>query len=178
MGSIIFLSRCIDNLNERIGKAVYWLLLVAVVVCTVNALVRYSLDASSNAWLELQWHLFSSVFLPAAGYTLLRNEHIRIDVVSGRFGPRARAWIDIIGTIVFLLPVTLIVFWLSLPMVWESIANSEMSSNAGGLLRWPVKIMIPIGFLLLSLQGFSELIKRAAFLQGLHPDPGERRAHP
>jgi TRAP-type mannitol/chloroaromatic compound transport system permease small subunit len=177
MSAIIFLSRCIDQLNERVGKAVYWLLLIAVIVCTVNALVRYSLDMSSNAWLELQWYLFSGIFLPAAGYTLLRNEHIRIDVVSGRFGPRARAWIDIVGTIVFLLPVTVIVFWLSLPIAWDSFANTEMSSNAGGLLRWPVKIMIQIGFLLLSLQGVSELIKRAAFLGGMLPDPGERRGH-
>ncbi len=177
MEGLLSLSRLIDRLNEFVGGAVKWFLLVAVIVCTVNALIRYLFDNSSNAWLELQWYLFAGVFLPAAGYTLLRNEHVRIDVIIGRFSPQARAKVEIFGTLVFLLPVTLMIFYLSFPMVWNSFINTEMSSNAGGLIRWPAKVMIPIGFGLLSLQGISELIKRIAFLQGLIPDPGEKRGH-
>lgn len=177
MAGLLSLSRLIDRLNEFVGGTVKWFLLVAVIVCTVNALIRYLFDDSSNAWLELQWYLFAGVFLPAAGYTLLRNEHVRIDVIVGRFSPQARAKVEIFGTLVFLLPVTVLIFYMSLPMVWDSFINTEMSSNAGGLIRWPAKVMIPIGFALLSLQGISEMIKRFAFLQGLIPDPGEKRGH-
>lgn len=177
MTGLLAFSRAIDGLNGFIGRSVKWLLLVAVVVCAVNALIRYTFDMSSNAWLELQWYLFAAVFLPAAGYTLLKNEHVRIDVVTGRFNPRTRAKIEIFGTLVFLLPVTVLILYLSFPMVWDSFIHSEMSSNAGGLIRWPAKVLIPIGFALLSLQGISEMIKRFAFLQGLIPDPGEKRGH-
>lgn len=177
MNGLLAASRLIDAVNERIGKAVGWLILLAVVISTVNALVRYTFDSSSNAWLEAQWYLFSTVFLLAAGYTLQRNEHVRIDVVVGRFSPRVKAWIDILGTIFFLLPMSLIIMKLSWPMVVESYVRVEMSSDAGGLLRWPVKLMIPLGFLLLSLQGLSELIKRVAFLMGMIPDPGEKGGH-
>ncbi len=177
MAALLYLSRLIDRLNEFVGGAVKWLLLVAVIVCTVNALIRYLFDDSSNAWLELQWYLFAAVFLPGAGYTLLRNEHVRIDVITGRLTPQGRAKVEIFGTLVFLLPVTVLILYMSFPMVWGSFINSEMSSNAGGLIRWPAKVMIPIGFTLLSLQGLSEMIKRFAFLQGLIPDPGEKRGH-
>ncbi len=177
MAALLYLSRLIDRLNEFVGGAVKWLLLVAVIVCTVNALIRYLFDDSSNAWLELQWYLFAAVFLPGAGYTLLRNEHVRIDVFTGRLTPQGRAKVEIFGTLVFLLPVTMLILYMSFPMVWASFINSEMSSNAGGLIRWPAKVMIPIGFTLLSLQGLSEMIKRFAFLQGLIPDPGEKRGH-
>jgi TRAP-type mannitol/chloroaromatic compound transport system permease small subunit len=163
----------IDTLNDRVGRAVYWLILVAVLVSSGNAVIRYSLNTSSNAWLEVQWYLFSAVFLLCAGYTLRHNEHIRIDIVTGRFSRRTQAWIDILGGLLFLLPMAILILWLSWPMVQESWLRNEYSSDAGGLLRWPVKALIPIGFLLLSLQGLSEIIKRIAFLRGLIPDPAD-----
>lgn len=174
VGILLRLSALIDSLNEAVGKTAYWLVLVAVVVSAGNAIVRYTFDSSSNAWLELQWYLFSAVFLLCSGYTLLRNEHIRIDILAGRFSLRTQAWIDVIGTAVFLLPMALLIMVLSWPVVADSYRIHEISSNAGGLLRWPVKILLPIGFLLLVLQGFSELIKRTAFLMGLRDDPGAR----
>ena len=178
MSGLLAISRLIDAINERIGKAVYWLVLVAVIVSSGNASVRYIFSNSSNAWLEVQWYLFSAVFLLCSGYTLLRNEHIRIDIVSSRFSRRTQTWIDIIGTVFFLLPMSLIIMRLSWPMFMDSFLRSEMSSDAGGLLRWPVKLLVPIGFLLLSLQAFSELIKRIGFLQGLIPDPAGGTAGP
>jgi TRAP-type mannitol/chloroaromatic compound transport system permease small subunit len=171
-------SRLIDAVNERVGQAIYWLVLVAVLVSAGNATIRYTLDTSSNGWLELQWYLFSAVFLLGAGYTLLHNEHVRIDVVFGHLAPRKRAWIDLLGGIFFLLPMAIVIMWLSWPIFIESFARGEVSSDAGGLLRWPVKLLIPIGFLLLALQGVSEIIKRIAFLRGLVPDPSERHEHP
>lgn len=174
MRFLLRVSGLIDALNAAIGKAVYWLVLAAVVISTGNAISRYSLNLSSNAWLEIQWYLFSAVFLLCAGYTLLRNEHIRIDIITGHLSRRAQAWIDVIGSIFFLLPMAGFILWLSWPMFVESWVRSEVSANAGGLIVWPVKILVPIGFLLLTLQGLSELVKRVAFLQGLIPDPGER----
>ena len=171
MTLLLRMSRLIDALNERVGHAVYWLILVAVIVSAGNATVRYLFDMSSNSWLELQWYLFSAVFLLAAGYTLLHNEHVRIDVVYGHLPPRVRAWIDLIGGVFFLLPMALIIMVLSWPIVVESFGRNEYSGDAGGLLRWPVKILIPIGFLLLTLQGVSEIIKRIGFLLGRIPDP-------
>jgi len=171
---LLGLSRVIDGVNARIGRAVYWLVLAAVLVSAANASIRYIFSNSSNAWLEIQWYLFSAVFLLCAGYTLLRNEHIRIDVVTGRFSPRTHAWIDIFGTLVFLLPMAMIIMWLSWPMVQDSYLRHELSGDAGGLLRWPVKALIPIGFFLLSAQGISELIKRIAFLAGRIPNPAEK----
>jgi len=147
---------------------------VMVLVSSGNAISRYLLNVSSNAFLELQWYLFAMVFLLCAGYTLLHNEHIRIDVVSSRFSARTRAKIDIFGTVFFLLPVTLYITWLSWPIFVNAWVSAEISSNAGGLIRWPARLMIPVGFFLLSLQGMSELIKRIAFLRGLIPDPAER----
>ena len=143
-----------------------------------NASVRYAFDISSNGWLELQWYLFSAVFLLAAGYTLLHNEHVRIDVIVSRLSPRARAWVDLLGGVFFLLPMSIMIMVLSWPAVAESFARNEYSSDAGGLLRWPVKILIPIGFLLLTLQGVSEIIKRVGFLLGHIPDPLEMHRDP
>jgi TRAP-type mannitol/chloroaromatic compound transport system permease small subunit len=171
---MLALSRFIDGLNDRVGKAVYWLILVAVIVSAGNAVVRYAFNMSSNAWLEIQWYLFSAVFLLGAGYTLLKNEHIRIDIVLGRFSARTQTWVDVVGTLLFLFPMVGIILWLSWPMVLDSYVRHEISGDAGGLLRWPVKALIPLGFLLLMLQGLSELIKRVYFLMGLGPDPIDR----
>lgn len=173
MGLIRVFCRSIDALNRVIGKTFGWLVLVAVLVSAGNALSRYLFDQSSNAWLELQWYLFSAVFLLCAGYTHLRNEHIRIDIIAGLFSRRTQTWIDIVGGLLFLLPMTIIIGWLSLPMVEDSIIRREVSQDAGGLLRWPVKILLPIGFLLLTLQGISEILKRVLFLAGAGPDPAE-----
>jgi TRAP-type mannitol/chloroaromatic compound transport system permease small subunit len=171
MQVLLKISRAIDALNERIGRIVLWLVLVMALVSTANALIRYLFNESSNAWLELQWYLFAAVFLLCAGYTLLHNEHIRIDVVSSRLSARARLWIDVLGTVLFLLPVSIFVVWLSWPIFINAWASNEMSSNAGGLIRWPARLLVPVGFLLLSLQGVSELIKRIAALMGIIPNP-------
>src|SRR4051794_17909551 len=170
MKALLKLSRAIDAVNERVGRIVIWLILAMALVSTVNALVRYVFNRSSNAWLELQWYLFAAVFLLCAGYTLLHNEHIRIDVLSSRLSARSRLWIDVIGTVLFLLPVSIFIVWLSWPIFVNAWVSNEMSSNAGGLVRWPARLLVPAGFLLLSLQGLSELIKRVAALKGLIPD--------
>jgi TRAP-type mannitol/chloroaromatic compound transport system permease small subunit len=178
MNSLLMVSRAIDALNERVGRIVLWLVLVMVLVSAGNAVSRYLLNISSNAFLELQWYLFALVFLLCAGYTLLHNEHIRIDVVTSRFSARTRAWIDVFGTLFFLLPVALYIMVLSWPIFVNAWVSGEISSNAGGLIRWPARLVIPVGFLLLSLQGLSELIKRIAFLRGLIPDPAEKHVDP
>lgn len=175
MKPVLIISRAIDALNERVGRIVMWLVLFMAVISAGNALMRYALNMSSNAWLELQWYLFAAVFLLCAGYTLLHNEHIRIDVVSSRFSPRTRAMIDILGTLLFLLPVSTYIMWLSWPIFMNAWNTGELSSNAGGLIRWPIRLLVPVGFFLLSLQAVSELIKRIAFLGGHIPDPGEKR---
>jgi len=164
----MFLSvaRFIDKLNEKVADVVSWALLAAVVICAVNALLRYGLNMSSNAWLEIQWYLFSAIFLLAAPYTLKRDEHVRIDVVAGRFSRRTQAWMDVIGFLLFLLPVCLVILWYAVPYALLAYETGEMSMNAGGLLQWPAKILIPLGFALMILQGISEIIKRIAFLQG------------
>lgn len=167
MKFLISISRFIDALNEKIGHAVSWALLVAVLICTGNALIRYTFNTSSNAWLEIQWYLFSAIFLLGTSYTLRRNEHVRIDVITGRLSKRTQVWIDIFGFVFFLLPMAGLIFYFATPYALESIRNQEMSSNAGGLIVWPAKLLIPMGFFLLTLQGVSELIKRIGFLQGL-----------
>ena len=174
MTALLSFSRLIDALNAGVGKLVGWLVLVAVVVSSGNAMIRYIFNSSSNAWLELQWYLFSAVFLLCAGYTWLRNEHIRIDIIVGRFSKRVQCWVDIFGTLFFMFPMAILILYLSLPIVWDSFHINEMSGNAGGLLRWPVKILLPLGFILLILQGVSELIKRIAYLAGLTDEPGEK----
>ena len=167
MSSLLSFSRFIDAINEKIGLAISWALLLAVLICSGNALVRYIFNNSSNAWLEIQWYLFGAIFLLASAYTLKRNEHVRIDVVVGRFSKRTQVWIDVFGFIFFLLPATLLILYFSIPFAYESIRNQEVSSNAGGLIIWPAKTLIPVGFFLLTLQGISELIKRVGFLMGL-----------
>lgn len=167
MNGLLSLSRVMDGVSERLGKLVSWLILGAVLVSTINALIRYTFNIGSNAFLELQWYLFSAVFLLGAAWTLKRNEHIRIDVVVGRFSPRVHAWIDIFGTIFFLIPLCIIVLWNAVPFALDSFSSGEVSTNAGGLIVWPAKMLLPLGFLFLLAQGLSELIKRIAYLQGL-----------
>lgn len=168
---MLTLSRLIDRLNEVIGRWVAWLVLAAVLVSAGNAIVRKVFSTSSNAFLEIQWYLFAAVFLLAAGHTLLRREHVRIDVLSGRCSARTQAWIDVFGIVCFLFPLVIVVIGLSWPLLARAYLSGEMSSNAGGLIRWPVLALLPLGFTLLGLQGVSELIKRLAFVLGAIPDP-------
>src|SRR4051812_23238712 len=174
MKVLLSISHAIDALNERIGRTVLWLVLVMALVSASNAVARYLFNLSSNAWLELQWYLFAAVFLLCSGYTLLHNEHIRIDVVSSRLSRRTQLWIDIFGTVFFLLPVTIFVMVLSWPIFTNAWVSNEISGNAGGLMRWPARLLVPAGFFLLSLQGISELIKRIAVLLGTIPDESDR----
>jgi TRAP-type mannitol/chloroaromatic compound transport system permease small subunit len=168
---LIKLSRVIDAISERIGQWVYWLTLVAVLVSSGNATVRYLFNTSSNAWLELQWYLFSAVFLLCGGYALLHNSHVRIDVVYSRFSRRTQLLIDLFGTAFFLMPMALMILYLSWPVFMNAFNNKEVSSNAGGLIVWPARMLLPVGFFFLCLQGVSEFIKRLAVLKGLIPDP-------
>ncbi len=178
MDFLLRFSGLIDGFTERVGRLTYWLILVAVLVSAGNAVVRYVFNVSSNAWLEAQWYLFSAVFLFCAGYALLHNQHVRIDVISGRFSKRVQTWIDIFGTIFFLLPMALTIMWLSWPVFVDAYTHHEISTNAGGLIVWPARLMVPVGFFLLVIQGLSELIKRIAFLRGLIPDPTDRHEGP
>jgi TRAP-type mannitol/chloroaromatic compound transport system permease small subunit len=175
MQGLLQLSRGIDWLNERIGRTIIWLVLISVLISAGNALIRKIFDTSSNAWLEVQWYLFSGIFLLGAGYTLLRNEHVRIDVLLHRFSKRTQIKIDIFGILVFLLPAAILIATEAWPIFVRALESGEMSENAGGLIRWPVYILIPVGFSLLSLQGVSELIKRVAFLKGLIDDPTKKK---
>jgi len=174
VATLLQLSRLIDRMSELIGKSVAWLVLAAVLISALNAAVRKAFNTSSNAYLEIQWYLFAAVFLLAAGYTMMRQEHVKIDVISGRFSKRTQIWIDIIGLAFFVLPLVYTVVHLSLPLVIRSYVMNEYSSNAGGLIRWPVFALLPLGFLLLGIQAISELIKRVAFLKGLVPDPTQK----
>jgi len=174
VSSLLWLSRLIDRANDRIGQFVYWLVLVTVVVSAGNAVVRKVFNYSSNGLLEIQWYFFSAIFLFLAGYTLLRNEHVRIDVIAGKFSKRTQTWIDIFGTLFFLLPMAVLIMWLSWPIFVDTYVHHEVSTNAGGLIIWPARLLLPIGFALLVAQGISELIKRIAFLRGLIPDPSEK----
>ena len=171
MRGLLKVSSAIDALNAFIGRWVLWLILGSTVISGVNALVRKIFNTSSNAYLEVQWYLFAAAFLIASGYTLLNGEHVKIDVVASRLSKRKQIWIDIIGFAFFLTPMCLIILWFGIPFFLQGFRSGEMSSNAGGLIRWPVYLMMPIGFTLLLLQGWSELIKRIAFLRGLIPDP-------
>ena len=166
MNVLLALSRGIDRCNLTIGRLSAWLILLMVLISAGNAVVRKAFDHSSNAWLEIQWYLFSAVFLLGAGYTLLRNEHIRIDIVSSRLSPKARAWIDILGTLLFLLPMVGIMLYYGWPIFAEAWRSQEYSSDPGGLIRWPAFALIPAGFALLTLQGVSELIKKLALACG------------
>ncbi|MCU0840684.1 MAG: TRAP transporter small permease subunit [Thiobacillaceae bacterium] len=174
MDRLLALSRGIDALNERVGRLAIWLVLVAVLISSGNAVSRYGFDLSSNAWLEIQWYLFALIFLLGAGYTLRHNGHVRIDVIYGRLAPRTQAWIDLAGGLLFLLPMSGLIAWLSWTGFQDAYAIGETSPDAGGLSRWPIRLAIPLGFALLCLQGVSETLKRAAFLTGHAPLPAER----
>ena len=178
MNALLKLSRQVDALTERIGKAALWLVLIVVLVSTGNALSRYLFNYSSNAFLEAQWYLFGLIFLSCSGYTLLRNEHVRIDLISDRLSKRAQTWIDIFGIIFFLLPMALAIVLLSWPVFMHALESNEMSNSAGGLIVWPARLMIPVGFTLLIAQALSELVKRIGFLKGLCPDPTARNNAP
>lgn len=160
------LSRLIDSLNEKIAEAVSWALLAAVIICAGNALIRYAFSTSSNAWLEIQWYLYAAMFMLASAHTLKRDEHVRIDVIVGRFSKRTQVWIDLFGFLFFMLPICALILWYGIPYANIAIQSGEMSSNAGGLIVWPAKVLVPLGFALLILQAISEIIKRIAFLAG------------
>ena len=178
MNALLALSRAIDALNERVGRLVYWLVLAAVLISCANAIVRKAFNTSSNAFLEIQWYLFSVIFLFCAGYTLLKNQHVRIDVIAGHLSKRAQAWIDVLGTLLFLFPMAVTIMWLSWPVFVDAYRSNEVSTNAGGLTVWPARLMVPLGFFMLVAQGVSELIKRIAFLLGLIPDPTDKDEGP
>ena len=173
MKTWIAIAKGIDAANERIGRAVLWLVLAVTLISAANALMRYGFGMSSNAWLEIQWYLFGAIFLLAAGYTLKHNGHVRIDVIYGRLSERTRAWIDLLGALLFLLPLCGLMVWLAWPGFVDSIQSGEISPDAGGLIRWPVRLLIPLGFALLALQGVAEIIKRIAFLRGQGKLPHE-----
>jgi TRAP-type mannitol/chloroaromatic compound transport system permease small subunit len=174
VNALLAFSRAVDALNDRIGKAASWLILIVVVISAGNAVVRYAIDWSNNGLLEIQWYLFSAVFLLMAGYVLKRNEHIRIDILTGRTSARTQNWIDVFGFVVFLIPFVAMTLWLSWPVFTLAWNTGEMSANPGGLIRWPARLLMPVGFFLLLLQGLSELIKRLAFLSGNGRNPLEK----
>jgi len=160
------LSRWIDALNEKLGWVADWLVLLSCLISAANAFSRYAFSISSNAWLEIQWYMFGALVLLGASYTLKKNEHVRVDIVYSNISTRKQIWVDIIGGVLFMLPATIILAYLSWPVFYNSWEIGEVSTNAGGLVRWPIKIFLPIGFALLSLQGISEIIKRVAILKG------------
>lgn len=166
MRAALALAAIIDRVNERLGRIAVWLVLIACLVSAANAVSRYAFSVSSNAWLELQWYLFAGIVLLGAPHVLNRNGHVRVDIFYGRLSERGKALVDLLGLVFFLLPVACFVAWLSWPYFLDAFDSGEMSGNAGGLLRWPVKLLIPVGFVLLVLQGVAETIKRIAFLQG------------
>ena len=166
MRALLTLSQAIDALNERLGRVANWMILIACVISAANAMIRYAFDISSNAWLEIQWYLFAGVVMLGASYTLQRNEHVRVDILYTQLTERRQLWLDILGTLFFLIPTCLFIAWLSWPFFHESWRLQEISGNAGGLIRWPVKILIPLGFCLVALQGLSEIIKRLGALRG------------
>ncbi|MBX3609977.1 MAG: TRAP transporter small permease subunit [Hydrogenophaga sp.] len=171
MKALLSLSALIDRLNELVGRLMMWFVLAATLISAGNAIVRKLFGVSSNAWLEVQWYLFAAVFMLGGGYAFLRNVHVRIDFLSSKFSARTRNWIDIIGILVFLFPLCVLMFREGWPVFMRGWESGEVSSNAGGLIRWPVYLLIPVGFAVLMVQGLSELIKRVAFLTGSAPDP-------
>ena len=174
MNALLALSRQIDALTERIGRSAIWIVLIVVLISAGNAIMRYAFNYSSNALLEIQWYLFGLLFLSCSGYTLLRNEHVRIDLLSSKLSKRGQAWIDVFGIIFFLMPMAIAILVLSWPVFMHAFESGEMSNSAGGLIVWPARLMIPVGFAVLIMQGVSELIKRIGFLQGRCPDPSEK----
>jgi TRAP-type mannitol/chloroaromatic compound transport system permease small subunit len=169
--ALLQISRLIDSITERIGRFAMWLILAAVLISAGNAIMRKAFDIGSNAFLEIQWYLFSAVFMLASGYVFLRNAHVRIDFLSGKLSKRTNAIIDAVGIVIFVIPLCLILITLAYPVFMRSFISGEMSQNAGGLIRWPVQALIPLGFSILCMQSVSELIKRIAYVRGLIPEP-------
>ena len=170
MSGLLALSRGIDRINTVIGRNVSWLILLAIFVSAINAIIRKAFSISSNAWLDLQWYLYGAAFLLAAAYTLLENEHIRIDIIFAAWSRRVQHWIELLGHIFFLMPFVLLTLWLCWPWLARSYRTGEMSMNAGGLMLWPAKALLFTGFVLLFFQGISEIIKKIAVMRGLIPD--------
>jgi TRAP-type mannitol/chloroaromatic compound transport system permease small subunit len=166
MDSWLKIAGWIDSLTKSFGKIAAWLVLLACLVSAGNAFIRYAFDASSNAWLELQWYMFAGMVMLGTAYTLRLNQHVRVDLIYSRLSPRSAAWVDLLGLIAFLMPATVLMAWLAWPMFFKSFINAEMSMNPGGLLLWPMQLMLPLGFVLLTLQGISEIIKRIGYLAG------------
>ncbi len=158
----------IDWLSERFARLASWLILASCVVSAGNATVRYLIDRSSNAWLEAQWYMFAGIVMLGAPWVLKVNEHVRVDILYGRLAPRTRAWVDLLGFLLFLMPATALFLWMAWPFFLESFTSGEMSNNAGGLPRWWVKVVMPVGFAMLALQGLAEIVKRIGYLRGLH----------
>jgi TRAP-type mannitol/chloroaromatic compound transport system permease small subunit len=171
LDALLKLSSGVDALSIQIGKLIRWLVLASVLISAGNAIIRKTFNISSNAFLEIQWYLFAGVFLLGAGFAFMRNVHVRIDFISGKLSKRTNAIIDIAGIVVFLIPLCVIMAWLSWPLFTTALATGEMSQNAGGLIRWPAYLLMPLGFGLLLIQALSELVKRIAFLRGLRSEP-------
>jgi len=167
MRRLLAFADAIDWLSEQLGQWLKWLVLFSSLISAFNALMRYTIHYSSNAWLEIQWYMFGAMFLLAAGYALKHEEHVRVDVFYSQMTPKQQAWVDVVGGIVFLMPIAVLIAWMSIPMVVNSFRIMEHSSDPGGLLRWPIKIMVPIGFALLALQGVAEIIKKTAVALGI-----------
>jgi len=165
MAPLFAFSRAVDRISGAVGRLADWMVLLACLISASNAFLRYGISAGSNAWLEAQWYLFAGMVMLGASWTLQRNEHVRVDLVYGSLPFRARIWVDILGLLVFLLPAMLLLTWMTWPFFWDSLVRSETSDAPGGLIRWPVKLLMPLGFALVALQGMSELIKRIALLR-------------
>ena len=176
MGPLLAFSRAVDRMNGAFGRVADWLVLLACLVSAGNAFARYGFSSGSNAWLEVQWYFFGAVVMLGASYTLFRNEHVRVDLVYGALGERARLWVDVLGMLVFLLPTMALLAWMTWPFFVESWVRAETSSSPGGLIRWPVKLLMPLGFALMAVQGASELIKRIALLRGIRLEDGRLHA--
>jgi TRAP-type mannitol/chloroaromatic compound transport system permease small subunit len=161
----------IDRVNDRVGKLTMWLVLAVVLISAGNAIVRKAFNIGSNAFLEIQWYIFAAIFMLGVGYVMLKNAHVRIDFISSRLSKRTNAWIDAIGIVIFTIPLSIIMIDLGWPLFARALQSGEMSQNAGGLIRWPALMLVPLGFAILLLQSISELIKRIAFLRGVLDEP-------
>lgn len=173
MRPLLAVAGGIDRISAAVGRAVAWLILLAIVVSAGNAIVRKAFNMSSNTWLELQWYLFGAAFMGAAAYTLQQNEHIRIDILYGAFSRRVQHWIDLLGHLFFLLPFVALMAWMMVPYAWAAFQSGQISTNAGGLIIWPARALLAAGFVLLFAQAFAEIIKKIAVMRGLIADPHE-----
>ncbi len=176
MGPLLAFSRAVDTVNAFFGKVANWMVLFACLISAGNAFARYGFSAGSNAWLEAQWYLFAGMVMLGASYTLFRNEHVRVDLVYGSMPDRLRIWVDVLGILFFLLPAMALLAWMTWPLFLDSWTRAEMSSSPGGLIRWPAKLVLPLGFALMTAQGLSELIKRIAVLRGIRLPDGRLHA--